>query len=72
MGIENIVLIDPDKVEIHNLDRLLYAAREDVGTLKVELVAKHLHRSANRGQLSRQDLCTANPGRQRLFGGFGL
>ena len=46
MGIENIVLIDPDKVEIHNLDRLLYAAREDVGTLKVELVAKHLHRSA--------------------------
>ena len=39
MGIENIVLIDPDKVEIHNLDRLLYAAREDVGTLKVELVA---------------------------------
>lgn len=46
MGVGRMLLIDPDDVEIHNLDRLLYAGRRDVGTPKVELVARHLRRGA--------------------------
>lgn len=46
VGIENLVLIDPDRVETHNLDRLLYARTKDVGTYKVELVSRHLRHSA--------------------------
>ena len=40
MGIEQVTLIDPDKVEKHNLDRLLYATTENVGELKVDLAAR--------------------------------
>ena len=46
IGVENLVLIDPDKVETHNLDRLLYAGGRDVGQHKVELAARHLRNSA--------------------------
>ena len=46
MGIERITVIDPDHVEAHNLDRLLYASEKDIGSLKVNLVAKHVRRSA--------------------------
>lgn len=46
IGIERLVLIDPDRVETHNLDRLLYAGAKDVGTYKVELAARHLRNSA--------------------------
>lgn len=46
IGIQKLVLIDPDKIEVHNLDRLLYAGQDDVGKYKVELVAQHLKNSA--------------------------
>ena len=46
IGVENLVLIDPDKVERHNLDRLLYAGVGDVGRFKVELAAQNLSNSA--------------------------
>ncbi len=46
MGVENLVLIDPDRVETHNLDRLLYADEDDVGEHKVNLAARHLKRSS--------------------------
>lgn len=46
IGIQKLLLIDPDKIEEHNLDRLLYAGHEDVGKHKVELVAQHLKKSA--------------------------
>ena len=46
IGVERLVLIDPDKVEMHNLDRLLYAGKENVGQYKVELASKHLRSSA--------------------------
>ena len=46
IGVGNIVLIDPDRVETHNLDRLLYANRTDVGKEKVQFVAQHLKRNA--------------------------
>ena len=46
VGVENLVLIDPDKVETHNLDRLLYAGVRDVGRFKVELASRNLKKSA--------------------------
>lgn len=46
IGIENLLLIDPDRVETHNLDRLLYAGTRDVGAYKVELVSRRLRNSA--------------------------
>ena len=46
IGVRRLTLIDPDKVELHNLDRLLYAGENDVGRRKVELVAQHVKRSA--------------------------
>ncbi len=46
IGVEQIVLIDADRVETHNLDRLLHAEEKDVGRLKVEVAADQLRRSA--------------------------
>ena len=41
-GFEDLMLIDFDFIEIHNLDRLSYATRDDVGQLKVDVQAAHL------------------------------
>jgi molybdopterin-synthase adenylyltransferase len=41
-GFEDVMLIDFDTIELHNLDRLSYATREDVGRLKVDTQAEHL------------------------------
>ena len=46
MGVEHITVIDPDRVEAHNLDRLLYASKKDVGRLKVDLVANFARKSS--------------------------
>ena len=46
MGMERLTIIDPDRIESHNLDRLLYASQDDIGSLKVDLVARHASRSA--------------------------
>ena len=35
MGVSEITLVDPDTIELHNLDRLLHADRSRVGELKV-------------------------------------
>ena len=51
MGVGNLVLIDPDRVETHNLDRLLYAGEDDIGEYKVNLAARHLRRSATAASL---------------------
>jgi molybdopterin/thiamine biosynthesis adenylyltransferase len=46
MGVETVTLIDFDKVEEHNLDRLLHATTADIGRLKVEVAADALRRHA--------------------------
>ena len=46
IGVEQISIIDPDRIEAHNLDRLLYASREDIGRFKVDLVSRQARRSA--------------------------
>lgn len=50
IGVRHLVLIDMDRVELHNLDRLLHAGPWDIGRLKVNLAAEHLERCA-RGTL---------------------
>lgn len=42
LGVGKLVLIDPDRVEATNLNRLLGARENDIGQLKVEMVAKVL------------------------------
>ncbi len=42
MGLEKIVLIDFDKAEPHNLDRLLGASQKDIGIYKVEIAERQM------------------------------
>jgi hypothetical protein len=42
IGFEDVMVIDFDKVEEHNLDRLVYATRADIGRPKIEVMAEHL------------------------------
>ncbi|MCY3569099.1 MAG: ThiF family adenylyltransferase [Chloroflexi bacterium] len=44
MGIRGLVLVDMDRIEHHNLDRLLHSGPSDVGRYKVQLSAEHLAR----------------------------
>ena len=44
IGVANITLIDPDRVEEHNLDRLLHATESDIGRFKVELAGREIRR----------------------------
>ena len=46
IGVQELLLIDPDKIEEHNLDRLLYATKENIGENKVDFAASHLTKSA--------------------------
>ena len=46
IGVTQVTLIDPDKVEEHNLDRLLYGTAKDVGKLKINLAARAMRRNA--------------------------
>ena len=46
IGVSEVTLIDPDRVEEHNLDRLLYGSKKDVGKLKVDLAARAMRRNA--------------------------
>jgi hypothetical protein len=42
MGARHLTLIDPDVVELHNLDRTVGATSKDVGVLKVQVAARHV------------------------------
>ena len=46
MGIESLLIVDPDRVETHNLDRLIHATKKDVGKYKALLTASKLRDSA--------------------------
>ena len=50
IGVNHIVLVDPDKVEEHNLDRLLYGTTDDIGSYKVDVANKLIkkHSSADK------------------------
>ena len=42
LGVSEIVLIDPDRIELHNLDRFLFGTRKRVGDLKVDIARKNI------------------------------
>ena len=46
IGVSRLTLIDPDTVEEHNLDRLLYGTLDDVGALKVHLAKRAVEHHA--------------------------
>ena len=41
-GFEDVMLIDFDHIEEHNLDRLLFASQDDIGKKKVDVLAERL------------------------------
>ena len=46
IGVSEITLIDPDHIEEHNLDRLLYGTSNDIGRSKVEVAARYIKQHA--------------------------
>lgn len=46
IGVSNVVLVDHDKVEEHNLDRLLYGTTDDVGRYKVDVASDVMKKHA--------------------------
>ena len=57
MGMQALLLVDPDKVEIHNLDRLLHATQNDIGKHKALLSADRLRDCATARHFA-VDACT--------------
>lgn len=55
MGVQQLVLIDPDQIEEHNLDRLIHAEAGDMGRHKLEVTTRRLRAS---GTAERIDLRT--------------
>ena len=51
IGISQVTLIDPDHVEEHNLDRLLYGTVHDIGKLKVDVAAETVRAHATAEQI---------------------
>jgi molybdopterin/thiamine biosynthesis adenylyltransferase len=51
MGIRKIILIDFDKVEKHNLDRIIGATKKDIGKYKVEVISKAIKKSSPLGNI---------------------
>ena len=46
IGVSRITLIDPDRVEEHNLDRLLHATTRDIGKQKVQVASESMRQNA--------------------------
>jgi hypothetical protein len=46
LGIGSLVLVDPDRVEVSNLNRLIGVSESDIGRYKVEVFAKLIQRLA--------------------------
>ena len=51
IGVGQVTLIDPDTIEEHNLDRLLYGTVQDIGKLKVDIAADSMRRHATADQV---------------------
>ena len=46
IGVAQVTLIDPDTIEEHNLDRLLYGTTKDIGELKVDVASRAMRAHA--------------------------
>jgi molybdopterin-synthase adenylyltransferase len=58
-GFEDVMLIDFDEVETHNLDRLVYATRADIGRPKIEVLAEHLKARATAAPFRAEEIPAA-------------
>ena len=58
-GFEDVSLVDFDIVKKHNLDRLNYATRRDVGRPKVEVLAEYLRERATAASVRVQSVMAA-------------
>ena len=58
-GFEDVMVIDFDKIEDHNLDRLLYATPLDVGHLKAGTLSKRLRTIATAERFRAEDIDAA-------------
>src|SRR5258707_14197925 len=47
LGVGRLILLDPDKIERTNLNRVVGASIEDIGSYKVQVAAKHINRIRN-------------------------
>lgn len=54
LGVRGLTLVDPDRIEIHNLDAMLGVAEADIGQKKVAVLARRL--AEFRGDLAIQGL----------------
>ena len=63
IGVKRMTLIDPDRVELHNLDRLLYGTVADIGDLKVNLAKARLeeHATAESPQITALPISVQTP-----------
>jgi molybdopterin/thiamine biosynthesis adenylyltransferase len=52
LGVRNFILVDFDKVDITNLNRLIGAGPKDVGKAKVEIAERMIERIASKGRLA--------------------
>lgn len=58
-GFEDVALIDYDRIKKHNLDRLLYAMRGDVGRLKVETLGERMRGCATAKRFGVEEIAAA-------------
>jgi len=56
MGMEKFVLIDFDKVETHNLDRLVGATKDDIGSYKVDIAKRQINTVGTAENIKIQEL----------------
>jgi molybdopterin-synthase adenylyltransferase len=56
MGVQQLVLIDFDKIKTHNLDRQLGATKADLGKLKIEVVARQIQQAATAASVVVQEV----------------
>ncbi len=56
IGVSRVVLIDPDRVEPHNLDRLLHASQRSIGKFKVHVATRAMRTAATNANIKAKAL----------------
>ena len=72
IGIAQVILIDPDKVEEHNLDRLLYGTVKDIGKLKVDVAERAMKHNSTAERIDITALTDFDSRRDGLQSRIGL
>ena len=57
MGMENLLLIDADKVQPHNLDRLLHARNENIHSYKAKIAEEQARHAATAENFQVESIC---------------